>query len=205
VKIRHPPGRAGRPWLAHRLDVAARGAELLDDKQRALLRERARLLPTVAQARERWERLAGEAETWHIRAALLGGERALALATPEADAPASVTVRWQTVLGVTCPVDAQIAGPPPGGAALGATAALIEAASAHRRALEAAAEVAVAERALTLIESELRATSLRRNAIRHRWIPAHQRALSDLDAALEELEREDATRVRSITGRDGRS
>jgi V/A-type H+-transporting ATPase subunit D len=204
VKIRHPPGRAGRPWLAHRLDVATRGAELLDDKQRALLRERARLLPTVAQAREQWKRLAGEAEAWLIRAALLGGERALALASPEDDAPARVTVRWQTILGVTCPVDAQVDGPSPGRAALSASAALIEAARAHRRALEAAAQVAVAERALTLIESELRATSLRRNAIRHRWIPAHERALTELDTALEELEREDAARVRSISGRHGR-
>jgi V/A-type H+-transporting ATPase subunit D len=205
MKIRHPPGRAGRPWLAHRLDVATRGAELLDDKQRALLRERARLLPTLARAREQWNRLAGEAEAWLIRAALLGGERALALAAPEDGAPASVTVRWQTILGVTCPVDAQVDGPAPGGAALGASAALIEAARAHRHALEAAARVAVAERALTLVESELRATSLRRNAIRHRWIPAHERALTDLDRALEELEREDAARVRSISGREGRS
>jgi V/A-type H+-transporting ATPase subunit D len=200
--VRHPPGRAGRPWLARRLDVATRGAELLDDKQRALLRERARLVPAVAEAREQWRRLAGEAELWLVRAALLGGERQLALATPDDDAPASVIVRWQTVLGVTCPVDAQVSGPPPGGAAIAGSAAIIEAAAAHRRALESAARAAVAIRALTLIETELRATSLRRNAIRHRWIPAHERALTDLDAALEESEREDAARVRSISGRD---
>ena len=41
MRVRHPPGRAGRPWLAHRLEVARRGAELLEEKQRALLRERA--------------------------------------------------------------------------------------------------------------------------------------------------------------------
>lgn len=202
MKVRHPPGRAGRPWLVHRLQIARRGAELLDDKQRALLRERARLQPQVADARQRWERTAAEAERWLIRAALLGGERQMAL--PATTAPAVravVTVRWHTVLGVTCPAEATVAGGADAVPAAGASAALIEAARAHRRAIEAAAALAAVARALALIEADLRATSLRRNAIRHRWIPAHEQALAALSATLEELEREDGARVRSIVAR----
>ena len=199
MKVRHPPGRPGRPWLAHRLEVARRGAELLDDKQRALLRERARLQPEVAAARERWQRLAREAERWAIRAVMLGGERQISAAV--APARATVTLRWRTVLGVTCPAAADVRESPGDGLPAGAGAALIEAARAHRRATEAAAQLGVAERALDLIESDLRATALRRNAIRYRWIPAHEHALAALTAMLEELEREDGVRVRSIVRR----
>jgi V/A-type H+-transporting ATPase subunit D len=201
VRIRHPPGRAGRPWLAHRLAVARRGAELLDDKRRALLRERARLQPRVAEARERWERLASDAERWLIRAAVLGGERQMALSAASPAPPTPVVVRWHTVLGVTCPSGAEVQAPSVEALPPGASAALIEAARAHRDAVEAAAQVAVAQRALALVEADLRATALRRNAIRHRWIPAHEEALAALTATLEELEREDGARVRSIVQR----
>ena len=198
MRVRHPPGRAGRPWLARRLEVARRGAELLDDKLRALLRERARLAPEVARARERWERLAREAERWQARAAVLAGERQLALAVP---AEASVSVRWHTVLGVLCPAAADLRWRRACELPAGASAALHESAATHRLALQAAVELAVAQRALALVEADVRATSLRRNAIRRRWIPAHEQALADLTATLEELEREDAVRTRSILHR----
>ncbi len=52
----------------------------------------------------------------------------------------------------------------------------------------------------------LRATTLRRNAIERRWIPAHEVAAAELALGLDELEREDGTRVRWATGaREGGS
>ena len=200
MRVRHPPGRAGRPWLAHRLAVAQRGAELLDEKQRALARERRRLEPEVAAARADWEHGAREAERWLARAATLGGERQLALARSVPGA-ADLTVRWHSIIGVTCPVEAVVVPPaPPEGelSASGGSAALLEATAAHRRALAAAVRLAVAEGALRRIEIELRATALRRNAIERRWIPAHADALAALELTLEELEREDAARVRRV-------
>ncbi len=197
MKVRHPPGRAGRPWLAHRLAVARRGAELLDEKLRALLRERARLEPVVAQAREDWERSAREAERWLTRAAVMGGERQLALGSAAVAVPASVTVRWRAILGVSCPAEAAVESAPQG--ALGGGAALHCAAAAHRRALQAALAIATAEGALRRIDAELRATRLRRNAIARTWIPAHEDALRHLELGLEELEREDGARLRRVT------
>lgn len=201
MKVRHPPGRAGRPWLAHRLEVARRGAELLQEKQHALLRERARLEPVCARAHSDWELRAREAEGWLARAAMLGGERQLDFVPA---ALAHVTVSWRTILGVRCPADPQLDLPSERELVpAGASAAVYGAATAHRRALEAAVHVAVAERALERIETDLRATMLRRVAIERRWIPAHERALAALELGLDEVEREDSARVRRITASDG--
>jgi V/A-type H+-transporting ATPase subunit D len=198
VKIRHPRGRAGRPWLARRLAVARRGAELLDEKVRALLRERRRLAPLAEAARREWEQAAPEAERWLTRAAVLGGERELDIARRPSQ-PADVRVEWRTLLGVACPVEVEVA--PAAAAAPVAGAALLSARGAHEAALEAAARVAVFDGALRRIDAELRATSLRRNAVQHRWIPAHEEALAALELALEEVEREDGVRVRWAAGR----
>ncbi|MFP5361847.1 MAG: V-type ATP synthase subunit D, partial [Thermoleophilia bacterium] len=73
--MRRPPGRAGRPWLAQRLAVARRGAELLDVKHRALLSERRRLEPLAAEARTAWHDAARRAELAATRAAVRGGAR----------------------------------------------------------------------------------------------------------------------------------
>ena len=200
MKVRHPPGRAGRPWLAHRLEVARRGAELLDEKCRALAHERHRLEPLATDARRTWERTARDAERSLTRAAVLGGQQQIELAHATSGT-AQVDVSWRTILGVRCPVDARVA--PPSGdepVAPGGSAALLTAAAAHRAALEAAAQLAVLDAALRRIDAELRATALRRNAIQHRWIPAHEAAAAQLALALEELEREDGTRVRWVTG-----
>lgn len=200
MKIRHPQGRAGRPWLAHRLAVARRGAELLDEKQRALMRERRRLEPLVDAARRDWEQLARAAELWLTRAAVLGGQQQLELARTASEA-ADVTVRWRAILGVSCPVDGEITAPAPVElSARGGNAALLSAADAHRRALGAAVRLAVLEGALRRVQLELHATTLRRNAIEHRWIPAHEDALAVLELTLEELEREDGVRARWAAG-----
>jgi V/A-type H+-transporting ATPase subunit D len=200
MRVRHPHGRAGRPWLTHRLAVARRGAGLLDEKHRALARERRRLEPFVAQAADEWLRRAADAERWLERAVVMGGERQLEVAAAGAIQPAEVLVRWHTVLGVTCPAEAPVETQTDAQlSARGGSAALLAAAEAHRRALDAAARLGVAEGALGRIDAELRATALRRNAIERRWIPAHEAALAALDLSLEETEREEGAGVRWVT------
>jgi V/A-type H+-transporting ATPase subunit D len=150
-------------------------------------------------ARTEWESSAREAERWLARAAMMSGERQLALSAAAAH-PAAVAVRWRAILGVRCPREASVA---PYREAelmeLGGNAALLSAAMAHRRALEAAVRVAAAEAALRRIDAALRATRLRRNAIQRNWIPAHEDALRELELTLEELEREDGARLRRVT------
>ena len=138
---------------------------------------------------------AREAELWLTRAAVLGGERPLEAAAAGA-APADVTMRWRMVLGVRCPAETSVEpdlSPPASGGA-----ALLSAVEAHREALRAAVRVAAGEAALRRIDDELLATRLRRNAIERNWIPAHEAALSALELTLEELEREDGTRLRRV-------
>lgn len=197
MRLRTPPGRAGRPWLVHRLAVARRGADVLDDKRRGLLRERARFAEVVDEAREAWEHAVREAEAWLQRALLISGQRALELAAFHVPERAEVDVTWRRSLGVSYPSDADVRLPPtPDLVAPGGSSALPRAAAAYGRAVEAGLRFAAARSALDRVEAELAATTRRLRALERRWIPAHEEALAALALALDETEREDALRTR---------
>ena len=50
---------------------------------------------------------------------------------------------------------------------------------------------------------ELQATTQRLRAIERRWIPEHERALHEVELALDERDREDAARTRWVSRRIG--
>ncbi len=149
-----------------------------------------------------WERRARRGGAVAARAAMLGGERPFDFVP----APPAGLARG----------DGEVADDPrrqvPGGCAARGCPPIASssrrapaprctcAAAAHRRALEAAVRVGVLESAFERIQADLRASTLRRIAIERRWIPAHERALADLELGLDEVEREDGARVRRITG-----
>lgn len=200
MRLRTPPGRAGRPWLVHRLAVANRGARVLDDKRHALLRERARLAELVDETRQEWVEAVGDAEAWYRRALLISGQRALLLATFYVTRPAQVRMNWRRSLGTWLPSDPDVEIPsPPDLIAPGGSSALRYAASAYGRAVEAGARHAAARLAAERVEAELAATIRRLRALERRWIPAHEGALAALALALDETEREDALRTRWFT------
>jgi len=186
-----PPGRAGRLWLTRRLAVARRGADLLDRKLHVLQRELDRRRGAAARAAAEWEHRQADAERWLLRAALLGGERAIRLAA--AGAFAEVTISHAGTMGVRYPADATCITPPPVG---GDGPALAAAREAHRAALVAAVRHAAAAEASRVLEAETVATRCRLRAIRDRWIPRLEQALAEVTFALEELERADAARLR---------
>ena len=197
VRLRTPPGRAGRPWLVHRLAVAERGARVLDDKRQALLRERATLAVLVEDTRLVWEDAVREAEAWHIRALLISGRRCLELAIFYVTEPAEVRLTWRRTAGVSLPSDAEVRIPTrPDVVAPGGSSALPYAAAAYGRAVEAGARHAAARLALARVDAELAAAIRRLRALERRWIPAHEDALAALALALDETEREDAVRAR---------
>lgn len=200
MALRTPPGRAGRIWLLRRLAVARRGQDVLEQKRRALLREAERLRADRDEARRDWEEVAREAETWWERAGLLAGRRPLELARELVAGEAEVELRWRNALGVLAPAEAEVTQPRAAGAARG-TSALALAAAAHRRALSAAARLGVAERAYEATLAEAAATSRRLRAIERRWLPEHERALRRLELELDEVDREDASRVRWVVRR----
>ena len=195
IRLAVPPGRAGRLWLAQRLALAQRAAGLLDRKLQVLATELARARATAERTGQQWDAACREAERRQLRAVLLGGERAVRLAANGPDA--QVTISYTVTMGAHHPAGAQYsAGQPAGwdGAVIAA------ARQAHRAALAAAVRHAAAAAALAVIEKETLTTRYRLRAVRDRWIPGLSQALQQLESALEEMERDDAARLRIIRG-----
>jgi V/A-type H+/Na+-transporting ATPase subunit D len=193
-----PPGRAGRLRLERRLQVARRGADLLDRKLRILQRELPGLRAEAAHAARDWERHAADADRWLLRAALLGGQRAIRLGCD--DAPAELDVGYAVTVGVRRPATCACTFPLQEGWAGPAVGA---ARHAHQVALEAAARSAAASAALQIMEAEAAATRLRLRAVRDRWIPLLEQARAEVALALDEQERADGARLRLAAGKRG--
>ena len=193
LRLAVPPGRAGRLWLVQRLVVARRAADLLDRKLRVLAAELDRARATAESTAREWDITCRAAQRRLLLAVLVGGERAVRLAAGRADA--QVTITYTVTMGARHPADAQYTvGEPEGWDG----AAVAEARRAHRAALAAAARHAAAAATLAVIEAEATATRYRLRAVRDRWIPALSQALVQVQFALEEMERDDAARLRIV-------
>ena len=190
-----PPGRAGRLWLHHRLDLARKGADLLEHKLRILRTERERMALRQQRTSTAWQSASREASTWLLRGLLVGGERSVRLAS--APALADVEIVWEQPMGVRYPAEATCTVPEPAtDAPPVGNAALVTARELHRRALEAAVRQAAVEAAVRVLEAEERATRRRLRAIADRWIPRLEEALSEVQLELEEEEHADGVRLR---------
>lgn len=192
--IRHPPGRAGRLWLLGRIAAAQRASELLEVKLAMLQNVHAQFSALAESTAAQWVVACQEAQIWRIRAAALGGQRAL---RPEGRPQAEVDVTWAAVMGVRYPSHAAVSFPPPTRPpAAVPTAALTEAVCAHERAVEAAVAHAVARAAERIVAAEVATTRVRRRALDERRLPQLAEALRLLEADLDEQERADGVRLR---------
>ncbi|HLM97573.1 MAG TPA: V-type ATP synthase subunit D [Acidimicrobiales bacterium] len=187
-----PPGRAGRMWLVERIDIAARGVELLRQKRQLLRREQRRLSLMAEQTAAAWASAAADAERWGSRAAALGGSTAVRLAACDIAGQGTVSILWRNTMGTRHPDEARCELPTlTPSVAAASNAAIAPAATAYGGALRAAAEHAVASAALRAVEIELASTQRRLRAIEHHRLPALQSQLHDLVLRLDELEREE--------------
>jgi V/A-type H+/Na+-transporting ATPase subunit D len=201
MPLRIPPGRGGRVWLAERLERARRAVGVMDQKRAVLAVELERAARAESAAAAQWEQAAARAERWLRRAVVPGGGARLELVAAHLDRPAEIEVEWRGVMGVEVPGDAPVRPPDtPDLVALGAASALMLAADAHADALQAAARHAAAAVARRRLEHELRLTVRRLRAVEKRWIPRQERALRELELRLDEMEREDAARLRLLEG-----
>ena len=199
-RIAVPPGRAGRLWVDRRLQAARRGADLLDRKLHILQAELDSRRKAAELTRQEWEWRCAQAEQWQLRAALLGGQRAIRLAADEGGA--DVHINYAVTAGVRHPADVTYFIRQPAPWAGPATA---EARRAHQTALEAAVAHAAAAAALRLIEAEAAVTRYRLRAIKDRWIPGLEEARAEITFALDELERADQARLRRAMAGPGGS
>lgn len=196
MTVRVPPGRAGRLWLRERLDVARRAENLLGRKERLLQGEERRLGAEADAAAREWEESWREAEAWTGRVAVLGGDADLIRYRARAGAaPADARIGWRNTMGITYPTESGVAlpDPPP---AVWSNSALPRAATANRVALASALRHAAAAFAHSQVQAELVKTRRRRRAVTERWIPELERLLNELEARLEDLEREEHVRRR---------
>ena len=193
-----PPGRAGRLWLRRRLEVATRSRDQLDRTLHLVEVERHRLLALEESYRTEWERACAEGSTWLARAAVLTGRDGIRTATP----PASLTaeVGWAATAGVVHPVTAVVAHAVRPPATSHATTALAPARDAYERALAAGASLAAVQAGLRSLDRQAAATRRRLRGLDKRWIPRLEESLRDLEAALEQGEREDRGRLRAGPG-----
>ena len=189
-----PPGRAGRVWLRRRLTAARRGRDQLDRKLRILLSERRRLRVLLDGQRHDWSDAWRQAQTWLLRAALLGGEDSIRVAGAR-ERP-SASIQWETVMGVLYPVSISVqrGGDEPD--RVWGNAALAPAQLALWRAVETGGRVAVTEEAIRRLEAEISLTRRRLRALDQRWLPRLGDALHDLELTLEQAEQEEGIRVR---------
>ena len=198
-RLHVPPGRAGQLWLRHRLAVADRAAELLDQKLRILRAERERRALVEARTRAAWESAARDADLWLARLAALEGQRALRLGA--ARTPATVDVRWAQAVGVRYPAGAEVRPGSPSSAFVGNL--LPEARVRAGVALEAAASHAAALAALRALQTQEAATRRRLRSVRTRYRPILVATLREVEATLEEDERSDLFRLRWAARRTG--
>jgi V/A-type H+/Na+-transporting ATPase subunit D len=189
-----PPGRAGRLWLERRLTAARRGADLLDRKLRILQSELGRLQAAAELTGRQWCERSAEADRAALIASMLGGQRAIRLASAAGDA--EVSIGFQVTIGVRHPATGTFV--PPAGEPPWSGQAAGQAVQAHVLALEAAVRHAVAAEALRVIDAEATATRYRLRAIRDRLIPALEQARAEAALAIDELERADAARLRRL-------
>jgi len=191
---RIPPGRAGRMWLRRRLDTAERGRDQLDRKLRILVPERQRLRIRADRRREEWAAAHAEAETWLLRASLLGGQDAIRrAASPDL---VDLTVRWTSSMGLAYPEEVTLASFGRDLPVLPGNAAVAPAATAFRAAMLAGARAAAADEAVRRLEAEIAVTRRRLRALDKRWLPWLRDALATLELSLEQAEQEDNTRLR---------
>lgn len=182
-------------WLRRRVETASRGRDQLDRKLRILLPEQQRLVIQADRSRAAWTRACAQAETWLLRATLLGGQDAVRHATPAR--LAEVEIGWTTAMGLSYPTDvhvvsapAQLPGVPADNAAIAPTA------SAYRSALIAGVRLAADLEAVHRVEAEIAVTRRRLRALDKRWLPWLTNALAELDLTLEQAEQEDGVRLR---------
>jgi V/A-type H+-transporting ATPase subunit D len=185
---------AGRLRLLARIELARRAAELLRSKEEALERERVRLEGHATRAAEVWGERCRSAAGALVRARMLGASDELSLLAATGPPPASVTADWQSSMGITYP--GAVGSEPGRDAVLTSTAALGPAVDAYRLALAAAATTAAASEAVRRLDAELASTRRRRRAVEDRLLPSLETDRHELDLHLDELDREEALRVR---------
>ncbi len=176
-----------------RLETAERGRDQLDRKLRILVQDQERMRILAERAGAEWRTAFKEADTWLLRAALLGGQDAIRAAA--AGSLAEVDVTWVSEMGLTYPAAVELRSAP-GRPSRRRQRSVAPTVAAFRAALLAGARSAAAEEAVRRLEQETALTKRRLRALEKRWLPWLQVGLRERELLLEQAEQEDGVRAR---------
>ncbi|HEX7107586.1 MAG TPA: V-type ATP synthase subunit D [Acidothermaceae bacterium] len=189
---RTPSGRAGRLWLAHRVEVAERAADQLERKIHILSAELASQRAKADDARQQWLTATEHADRWAIRAALVAGQQVL---LDDAARPVGLNLTWVNTVGVRHPSSAHLSQPARVDGIVGA-AAIVAARAAFATAVRVGVDLAIADATCRALDDARTQARRRARLLRKRWLPLLQDRLRTLELTLEQAEQEDHARLR---------
>ncbi len=196
------PTRSNLLQTREMLALAREGHEILDKKREVLTTTLLQLAHT-AQAQQ----LALQAALAEAYAALTEARQAMGRERLEWVAMAvnksvSVEITLHSIMGVATPTVAARGGPPEMAYSPGDTpVALDEAVAQFRAALALLPETAATLTTVWRLARELQKTQRRVNALQYVLVPRYQTAVTSIENALEEREREETFRLKRLKGK----
>jgi V/A-type H+-transporting ATPase subunit D len=187
--------------LKERRELAARGYELLREKQDALVREFFSILSEAKKAREEMEAILSESFTSLMEAKLVEGGVKLEELAQGAKSNMDFEVETRNLMGVTVPifrVTQQEELYPIHYSLAGTSAAVDRAAKRVRTALEKVVRLAEVEASVKRLAAEIEKTKRRVNALNYVVLPRINNTIRYIELMLEEQEREDLFRMKRV-------
>jgi len=193
------PTRMELLTLKERRELAARGYELLREKQDALVREFFAILSEAKKYREEMETTLTEAFASFMEAKLVEGGAKLEELALGAKSPIDFDVETRNMMGVNVPIfrvtqqeeEAQLHY-----SLAGTSAAVDKAAQKVRTALDKIVRLAEIEATVKRLAAEIEKTKRRVNALNYVVLPRINNTIRYIELMLEEQEREDLFRMK---------
>lgn len=187
--------------LKERRELAARGYELLREKQDALVREFFNILSEAKKFREEMGTTIREAFTSLMEAKLVEGATKLEELARGAKSSLDFEVETRNLMGVTVPIfriSQKEDLPPIHYSLAGTSAAVDKAAQKVRMALEKVVRLAEVEASVKRLAAEIEKTKRRVNALNYVVLPRINNTIRYIELMLEEQEREDLFRMKRV-------
>ncbi len=195
------PTRMELLTLKERRELAARGYELLREKQDALVREFFAILSEAKKYREEMETTLTEAFASFMEAKLVEGGAKLEELALGAKSPIDFDVETRNMMGVTVPIFriTQLEEEARLHYSLAGTSATVDkAAQKVRTALDKIVRLAEIEATVKRLAAEIEKTKRRVNALNYVVLPRINNTIRYIELMLEEQEREDLFRMKRV-------
>jgi V/A-type H+-transporting ATPase subunit D len=188
--------------LTKKIKLAKKGHRLLKEKRDALIMEFLEIIKSGSQLRKTVEEQLALSFKNLIRANALAGSLDVKSAAMATKPSADVGIESRNVIGVKVPKLSQGEGQRNisnrGYSPINTSLTIDEAARDFEKSLKMVLELAEVEKSIKLLATEVEKTKRRVNALEYVMIPRLQNASSFIEMRLDEMEREDFSRLKKI-------